>query len=164
MIIFSGYWMFHCHFESHLLNGMVLIIEVGERSEMKRPPPDFPRCGVYLPRIKNLDDYGPPKCHCSDPACSCGSDGVTCHCGSMGPSSDKKSCSCKSCGRPEKKKKKESSTCHCSSACSCGSSGSTCHCPKPSSSKIDYGKYKPNSGPENNEEGQEKYIPPYYMP
>ena len=160
--------MFHCHFEAHLVNGMFLIIEVGERSEMKQPPPDFPRCSAYLPTIKNLGDYGPPSCHCGSD-CACDSGEGKCQC-SDPSSSNKKSCSCKSCGGSktnkgeskmnmgDSKMNMEPSGCHCSKPCSCGSSGSACQCPKPSPSKINYGKYEP-TGRQDYKKYYEKYIP-----
>ena len=133
--------MFHCHFEDHLINGMFLIIEVGQRSEMKQPPPDFPRCHAYLPRIKNLDDYRPASGHCS------------------GSPSDKKSCSCKS---PGSETNDESSTCHYSN----GSSGEKSRTGKSSESQtneISYGKYE-SGRPDSEKISYGKYAPGSYMP
>lgn len=44
-----GYWLFHCHYDWHLPIGMALMIQVGETSEMRRPPDNFPRCFSYMP-------------------------------------------------------------------------------------------------------------------
>ncbi|XP_058056326.1 uncharacterized protein LOC131207717 [Anopheles bellator] len=46
-----GFWLVHCHFEWHLANGMGLVLQVGELSEMLKPPADFPRCGSYQPPL-----------------------------------------------------------------------------------------------------------------
>lgn len=45
-----GYWLFHCHFDWHLPIGMALMIQVGEVSEMRRAPDNFPRCFSYMPK------------------------------------------------------------------------------------------------------------------
>lgn len=45
-----GYWLFHCHFDWHLPIGMALMIQVGEVSEIRRPPDNFPRCFSYMPK------------------------------------------------------------------------------------------------------------------
>lgn len=54
-----GMWMMHCHFDDHLLGGMFIVFQVGERSQFPRPPPDFPTCSAYLPKIHDLDKYDP---------------------------------------------------------------------------------------------------------
>lgn len=41
--------MLHCHLEFHAEIGMALIIQVGEKSEMKPVPSNFPKCGNYMP-------------------------------------------------------------------------------------------------------------------
>lgn len=46
-----GYWLFHCHIEFHAEIGMALVLKIGEHSEMKRPPKDFPTCSNYMPNI-----------------------------------------------------------------------------------------------------------------
>lgn len=46
-----GYWFFHCHFEWHMDVGMRAIIRIGEKSDMKTPPEDFPTCRDYLPPV-----------------------------------------------------------------------------------------------------------------
>ncbi|PVD33733.1 hypothetical protein C0Q70_04993 [Pomacea canaliculata] len=40
-----GYWFFHCHTDSHLQQGMALLIQVGDHSNLPPLPADFPRCG-----------------------------------------------------------------------------------------------------------------------
>ena len=44
-----GYWMFHCHFDFHLPIGMAVLIQVGEKEQMRKPPESFPRCHNYMP-------------------------------------------------------------------------------------------------------------------
>lgn len=44
-----GYWLFHCHFDWHLPIGMAVMIQVGEASEMREPPDNFPRCYNFMP-------------------------------------------------------------------------------------------------------------------
>ncbi|XP_055295200.1 uncharacterized protein LOC129564973 [Sitodiplosis mosellana] len=46
-----GYWFFHCHFEYHMHVGMLAIIKVGNKTDMIPPPPNFPKCGDYLPPV-----------------------------------------------------------------------------------------------------------------
>lgn len=42
----------HCHIDFHVELGMALLIKVGEESEMKPPPKNFPKCGdPYDPTI-----------------------------------------------------------------------------------------------------------------
>lgn len=43
-----GYWMFHCHIDNHFTPGMGLIMKVGDKEDMRSPPPNFPTCGNYL--------------------------------------------------------------------------------------------------------------------
>lgn len=40
--------MFHCHFEYHVNPGMGIVLKVGDREEMPKPPTNFPTCGNYL--------------------------------------------------------------------------------------------------------------------
>ncbi|XP_031624237.1 laccase-3-like isoform X2 [Contarinia nasturtii] len=47
----AGYWLLHCHFEFHMHTGMMAIIKVGEKEDMVKPPPNFPTCGDYLPKV-----------------------------------------------------------------------------------------------------------------
>ncbi|CRL07208.1 CLUMA_CG020191, isoform A [Clunio marinus] len=44
-----GYWLLHCHFDWHLVIGMALMIQVGEITDMRQPPENFPRCHNYMP-------------------------------------------------------------------------------------------------------------------
>lgn len=43
-----GYWLFHCHFEMHVNPGMVAVLKVGNRTDIKPPPDNFPTCGDFL--------------------------------------------------------------------------------------------------------------------
>ncbi|XP_041354904.1 laccase-1-like [Gigantopelta aegis] len=42
-----GFWLLHCHIESHLSQGMGSIIQVGQPREMPKPPKGWPRCGDW---------------------------------------------------------------------------------------------------------------------
>ncbi|KAF2890857.1 hypothetical protein ILUMI_15316, partial [Ignelater luminosus] len=44
-----GYWLFHCHIEFHIEIGMALVFKIGEHDEMLPVPPNFPKCGNYMP-------------------------------------------------------------------------------------------------------------------
>ncbi|XP_011300912.1 laccase isoform X1 [Fopius arisanus] len=46
-----GYWLYHCHFMSHLLVGMELTFHVGRPSDLPPVPRGFPRCGDFTPRV-----------------------------------------------------------------------------------------------------------------
>jgi FtsP/CotA-like multicopper oxidase with cupredoxin domain len=46
-----GYWLMHCHYEWHLGMGMGLILQVGDQSDMMKPPRNFQTCGNYQPGI-----------------------------------------------------------------------------------------------------------------
>ena len=46
-----GFWIMHCHFEWHMAAGMGLVLQVGEPEEMVKAPPNFPKCGNFLPNI-----------------------------------------------------------------------------------------------------------------
>lgn len=48
-----GYWLFHCHIIYHQLNGMEMIFKVGEESDLPPKPKNFPKCGNYMPSIRN---------------------------------------------------------------------------------------------------------------
>lgn len=39
----------HCHIDTHIEVGMALVIQVGEASDMRSTPPNFPTCGNYSP-------------------------------------------------------------------------------------------------------------------
>lgn len=43
-----GYWYMHCHFEYHMLIGMMVILKVGNYKDVRKPPANFPRCGDFL--------------------------------------------------------------------------------------------------------------------
>ncbi|CAC5394005.1 unnamed protein product [Mytilus coruscus] len=40
-----GYWYMHCHIELHNIDGMALILQEGERSDMPKPADDMHFCG-----------------------------------------------------------------------------------------------------------------------
>ncbi|KAK6625519.1 hypothetical protein RUM43_005818 [Polyplax serrata] len=46
-----GYWLFHCHFLFHIVIGMNLVVQVGTHADLPPVPPNFPRCGDFLPPI-----------------------------------------------------------------------------------------------------------------
>ena len=46
-LLLSGFWLLHCHIDFHLDLGMGLIVQVGEISEMKPKPKNFPTCGDW---------------------------------------------------------------------------------------------------------------------
>ncbi|EEB19131.1 L-ascorbate oxidase, putative [Pediculus humanus corporis] len=46
-----GYWLFHCHFLFHIVIGMNLVVHVGTHADLPPVPPNFPRCGDFLPPI-----------------------------------------------------------------------------------------------------------------
>ncbi|KAG4066071.1 hypothetical protein HA402_001318 [Bradysia odoriphaga] len=46
-----GWWLFHCHIEFHIEVGMALVFKVGDVSQMKAAPKDFPMCSNYMPRM-----------------------------------------------------------------------------------------------------------------
>ena len=49
-----GYWFFHCHIESHQLEGMALVIN--EAEDDQNPPPDgFDRCGNFNWTVKDFE-------------------------------------------------------------------------------------------------------------
>ena len=41
----AGFWFFHCHTDTHLAQGMALLIRVGDYSDLPPMPSEFPRCG-----------------------------------------------------------------------------------------------------------------------
>lgn len=49
--IFTGFWLFHCHFLFHITIGMNLILQVGTHADLPPVPPNFPTCGDHLPPI-----------------------------------------------------------------------------------------------------------------
>lgn len=42
-----GFWFFHCHIDFHAEIGMGIILQVGEISQMPKPPYKFPKCGDW---------------------------------------------------------------------------------------------------------------------
>lgn len=46
-----GWWLFHCHIEFHIEVGMALVFKVGDVSQMKSAPSNFPMCSNYMPRM-----------------------------------------------------------------------------------------------------------------
>ncbi|XP_072044923.1 uncharacterized protein [Amphiura filiformis] len=42
-----GQWLFHCHDIFHLMDGMAIVLQVGETSDLPPIPEDFPRCGSW---------------------------------------------------------------------------------------------------------------------
>lgn len=67
-----GWWLMHCHYgnlnceiletlisklftpEWHMGNGMALVLQVGEPSDMVKAPRNFPQCDNYTPNIHTL--------------------------------------------------------------------------------------------------------------
>lgn len=41
-----GYWLFHCHIDSHMNRGMMLVFKVGEHEDFPAVPKDFPKCWI----------------------------------------------------------------------------------------------------------------------
>ncbi|KAH0567139.1 hypothetical protein KQX54_006930 [Cotesia glomerata] len=46
-----GWWLFHCHYLPHLLNGMSLVIRIGEQDDLPHTPKGFPKCGNFMPNF-----------------------------------------------------------------------------------------------------------------
>lgn len=46
--------MFHCHFTVHLVNGMSVVFQIGDRSTFKPVPPNWPTCGDYVITLDDL--------------------------------------------------------------------------------------------------------------
>ena len=42
-----GFWFMHCHMESHNENGMALVIQEGNVTDMNRLPVGFKTCGSF---------------------------------------------------------------------------------------------------------------------
>lgn len=51
-VLFTGYWLFHCHFIFHIVIGMNLVLHVGTQNDLPPVPHNFPRCGDHLPPIQ----------------------------------------------------------------------------------------------------------------
>ncbi len=63
-----GWWIFHCHIEFHLEEGMALLFHVGEPSDLPPIPPAFPTCGVWPPAAEETDSSEPPDKNCPSPS------------------------------------------------------------------------------------------------
>ncbi|XP_076675786.1 uncharacterized protein LOC143372966 [Andrena cerasifolii] len=48
-----GFWLLHCHFVYHQMDGMELIVQIGELLDLPPVPSNFPKCGDFKPAIKN---------------------------------------------------------------------------------------------------------------
>lgn len=46
-----GVWMFHCHFQYHIVIGMNLLFQVGTKKDWPPVPANFPKCGNFVPPI-----------------------------------------------------------------------------------------------------------------
>lgn len=42
-----GFWLMHCHLETHMDIGMAVVLQVGEISEQPKLPKDFPKCSNF---------------------------------------------------------------------------------------------------------------------
>jgi L-ascorbate oxidase len=42
-----GFWLFHCHFDTHSDNGMTLIFKVGQDKDLPSKPDNWPTCGSF---------------------------------------------------------------------------------------------------------------------
>ena len=52
----AGFWLLHCHIEYHGLDGMGLILQVGEPEDMPIAPRSLPKCGDFMYQDEE-DDY-----------------------------------------------------------------------------------------------------------
>lgn len=48
-----GFWLLHCHIESHSDSGMVLMFKVGESKDLPTKPNKWPTCGPYQSKDEN---------------------------------------------------------------------------------------------------------------
>jgi len=55
-MLFSGFWLFHCHIEFHAEIGMALIFKVGEHEEMPPVPRNFPTCNDWKSTDNQAED------------------------------------------------------------------------------------------------------------
>ncbi|XP_017471070.1 PREDICTED: laccase-21-like, partial [Rhagoletis zephyria] len=46
-----GVWLFHCHFQFHIVIGMNMLFQVGTPADWPPVPVSFPRCGNHMPPI-----------------------------------------------------------------------------------------------------------------
>lgn len=49
-----GYWLMHCHLEFHHKVGMVLLLKVGNKTDVPPPPIEFPKCGNILAPVNDI--------------------------------------------------------------------------------------------------------------
>ena len=49
-----GYWLLHCHLAYHHSVGMVVLLKVGNRTDIAPPPIDFPKCGNVLAPVHEI--------------------------------------------------------------------------------------------------------------
>lgn len=47
-----GYWLFHCHISFHIEVGMGLVFHIGGTEMLPPPPPNFPKCGYWKPKVE----------------------------------------------------------------------------------------------------------------
>jgi L-ascorbate oxidase len=48
-----GFWMVHCHLDSHADSGMMAVLKVGESKDLPPKPPNWPSCGSYDGSVKS---------------------------------------------------------------------------------------------------------------
>lgn len=46
-----GFWLFHCHFQFHIVIGMNLVFQIGTPKDWPPVPTNFPRCGNHVPPV-----------------------------------------------------------------------------------------------------------------
>ncbi|XP_056008379.1 uncharacterized protein LOC125665694 [Ostrea edulis] len=61
-----GFWIMHCHLETHMNMGMAVVLQVGEPDEMPNYPQNFPKCSNFLVKsdknpASESDDSGSSK-------------------------------------------------------------------------------------------------------
>ncbi|CAD5120376.1 DgyrCDS8948 [Dimorphilus gyrociliatus] len=52
-----GFWYMHCHMEFHNEEGMAMILQVGEMSDMTEPPIDMNNCGNFEWNDESFSNY-----------------------------------------------------------------------------------------------------------
>lgn len=60
----TGFWLFHCHFQFHILIGMNLVFHIGTQADLPPVPEGFPTCGHHLPPINYHWNWPPKSCRC----------------------------------------------------------------------------------------------------
>ncbi|XP_060585722.1 uncharacterized protein LOC132741548 [Ruditapes philippinarum] len=53
-----GMWFFHCHSEGHLMQGMAMVMKVGDPGDFPTPPKYHPKCGGYSFYQRQNEDGG----------------------------------------------------------------------------------------------------------